>query len=276
MENDELYHHGIKGQKWGVRRFQNKDGSLTALGKKRLSSPSEKKSGDGLGGKIKTSIANKQASRQKKKAEKQAKEEALKEERKPVKSMTDEELRDRTKRLEAERNYLQVKKQVQALEPQHVSKGQAFAKHVGNNILKPALTEAGKKYLTDYLNKQAKKSLGVDIDDMAALKKEVDKLDLKKRKAVLDDYFEKRESKNSGSDKKAKKKDKSGKSDKSDDPEILDADPIYETPNSSRSKYNSDDVIDADWYEVPVNDPVVDERRRLGQSYVAGLLNPPR
>ena len=28
----ELYHHGIKGQKWGVRRFQNKDGSLTAEG----------------------------------------------------------------------------------------------------------------------------------------------------------------------------------------------------------------------------------------------------
>lgn len=30
----ELYHHGIKGQKWGVRRFQNTDGSLTARGKK--------------------------------------------------------------------------------------------------------------------------------------------------------------------------------------------------------------------------------------------------
>lgn len=31
----ELYHHGIKGQKWGVRRFQRKDGSLTLAGKKR-------------------------------------------------------------------------------------------------------------------------------------------------------------------------------------------------------------------------------------------------
>lgn len=31
-----LSHHGIKGQKWGIRRFQNKDGSLTAEGKKRI------------------------------------------------------------------------------------------------------------------------------------------------------------------------------------------------------------------------------------------------
>lgn len=32
---NELYHHGILGQKWGVRRYQNPDGTLTAEGKKR-------------------------------------------------------------------------------------------------------------------------------------------------------------------------------------------------------------------------------------------------
>lgn len=32
---NELYHHGVKGQKWGVRRYQNKDGTLTDAGKKR-------------------------------------------------------------------------------------------------------------------------------------------------------------------------------------------------------------------------------------------------
>lgn len=35
MYRDELYHHGIKGQRWGVRRFQNADGSLTKRGEKR-------------------------------------------------------------------------------------------------------------------------------------------------------------------------------------------------------------------------------------------------
>ena len=32
----ELYHFGIKGQRWGIRRYQNKDGSLTPEGRKRL------------------------------------------------------------------------------------------------------------------------------------------------------------------------------------------------------------------------------------------------
>ena len=35
LEIRELYHHGIKGQRWGIRRFQNEDGSLTPEGKQR-------------------------------------------------------------------------------------------------------------------------------------------------------------------------------------------------------------------------------------------------
>ena len=35
VRSDELYHHGIKGQRWGVRRYQNSDGTLTAKGRAR-------------------------------------------------------------------------------------------------------------------------------------------------------------------------------------------------------------------------------------------------
>ena len=42
MENSELKHWGIKGMKWGIRRYQNKDGSLTRAGKKRQADNLEK------------------------------------------------------------------------------------------------------------------------------------------------------------------------------------------------------------------------------------------
>ena len=35
MDCGELKHWGVKGMKWGVRRYQNKDGSLTPAGRKR-------------------------------------------------------------------------------------------------------------------------------------------------------------------------------------------------------------------------------------------------
>lgn len=43
MENNELYHYGKKGQKWGVRRYQNEDGTLTEAGKKRYARDAKEK-----------------------------------------------------------------------------------------------------------------------------------------------------------------------------------------------------------------------------------------
>ena len=41
--NGELYHHGTKGMRWGHRRYQNKDGTLTEAGKKRYAKDAKSK-----------------------------------------------------------------------------------------------------------------------------------------------------------------------------------------------------------------------------------------
>ena len=79
MEHIYLSHHGIKGQKWGVRRFQLKNGRLTAAGKKRYSEDEEE---------------------QKKKAEEES---APK--KKPVSEMSDQELREAINRAQLEESY---------------------------------------------------------------------------------------------------------------------------------------------------------------------------
>lgn len=76
MDN-ELYHYGIRGMRWGVRRFQNKDGSLTSAGRKRQKSKGEEVHEDYKKAHSKESI----------------------------KSMSDSELRSRNNRLQMERQY---------------------------------------------------------------------------------------------------------------------------------------------------------------------------
>ena len=45
MNDTSLTHWGVKGMKWGVRRYQNKDGSLTAAGKKRYGDSNDQDKG---------------------------------------------------------------------------------------------------------------------------------------------------------------------------------------------------------------------------------------
>lgn len=98
----DLYHHGIKGQKWGIRRYQNEDRTLTPLGKIRYGAA---KAGKAVGNGLK---ATGKAIGSGAKAFGSAVSKSYKK-RHPEK-MTDEELQSAIKRLEMEKRYTDLKK----------------------------------------------------------------------------------------------------------------------------------------------------------------------
>lgn len=111
--SNELQHHGIKGQKWGVRRFQNADGSLTAEGKKRYSVSDYQQAID------KTKTAGKIVNEAKtlnntvKKVNDPAAERRI---RKSAAEMSDIELQKRVQRLNMEDNYTRMMLHRESLE----------------------------------------------------------------------------------------------------------------------------------------------------------------
>ena len=66
MDKEYLFHHGIKGQRWGIRRYQNDDGTLTNAGKERYGIESEKDLKKSKVYKIDRKEAMKEASKEKK------------------------------------------------------------------------------------------------------------------------------------------------------------------------------------------------------------------
>ena len=135
MSSNELAHHGIKGMRWGVRRYQNKDGSLTKAGRKKMAKLDKEYSK--LTGQNRTteSPSNNSSFTKKKK----------------IREMSDNELKARIDRLDLEKSYFEKQ-----------SKGKAFIK----DILESSSKNIAKQTVTYLMGKAVNDTIGKKLGDI--------------------------------------------------------------------------------------------------------------
>lgn len=221
MYNKELYHHGIKGMRWGIRRYQNKDGSLTPRGKKRAAKLEEeykaltgnkkkpKELKDMNSREIQAAINRKRleeeynsvmGTKQKGKYDvdddtdettsakggnkpKNVDENQNGKDVNPVKKKMSEMTDDD---LRAAIVRKQLEQQYKALNPEPVSKGKQIADTVIKDVVKPAAINIGKSFFEKKLKSVMKLD---DPNSYEALKRKADTLDVKKRLREHEEYF---------------------------------------------------------------------------------------
>lgn len=134
--SDELYHHGVIGMHWGIRRYQRKDGSLTPAGQKhRAKLQSEL---DKLDGKDKQPAKPKY---------------------KKYSEMDDAELDRTLNRLRKENDYARLVAERQKAEREaSMTRSQKAARRLSKTVV-PALEKAAKETLENYLKKQGAKAV---------------------------------------------------------------------------------------------------------------------
>ena len=151
---DELYHHGVKGMKWGQRLYQRKDGSLTALGRSR-----HRKKIEAAKKKRQATIAAKEKRRRDVEAGKIS-----------SKKMTTEELEARLKRLNLEKQYNEA---LSSQKSATTTRGQKFL----NKFLDSTVEKLADGVAADLVAQTVKaglaKGINAAVSELAGSKQEV-------------------------------------------------------------------------------------------------------
>ena len=136
MDN-ELYHHGVKGMKWGVRKtpVRSSSGATRKRKSNTLSLFKKKKTTR------KVSSANSSPAKTK-----------------SIKDMSDDELRKKVERVRLEQQY-------QQLDPKTVSRGKRITKRVLDDIIVPAAVDIGKQVAKSIMANVTNKVLSLEGDN---------------------------------------------------------------------------------------------------------------
>lgn len=182
QNTDELYHHGVLGQRWGFRRYQNPDGTLTPAGRRRANKLAEKYA----------KVTGKKLIIKKRSVQGNEKQKP-----KTISEMSDQEIQAKINRMRLEDTYMSMIAS-RAPKPQ-VSRGKKFINNIKRNVIAPALTDAGRTLLENLIKKK-----GNDLiygngkskpDPVKEYEKKVKKLELQSRewKAKKNIEFDKKQ-----------------------------------------------------------------------------------
>lgn len=140
QNTNDLYHHGILGMKWGVRRYQNADGSLTPAGRKRANKLA-KQYADITGKKL---IVKKKA--------------VIPNSQKSVKEMSDAEIQQKINRHNLENTYNKILASESQKNKQR-SIAKRFINSLAKDVIGPASRDAGRKVLSNLLKQMGNEAV---------------------------------------------------------------------------------------------------------------------